>query len=218
MKIKVKIHSVVDMITNSSSTVYIYQDGCVNYVKELLKEILSMVNPDLEFDRVFKVGINNDRLQERISELFAEKLQDGCEDFEEDLNFQIKNGDVNEIYKLIQSCLRDSIECEISDDYIKFISLTSIQKSFEDLEKNSYNNFYSCFSDNFMTEFENDSSNGNTDYDIYEVLLIDIDDYECRRSDTFVTIDVNENYPEYKKISDLIKSTLSAVEAEEYND
>lgn len=40
---KFKLHSVVDVITNSSTVIYTYQNGSVNPAKELINEMLKLV-------------------------------------------------------------------------------------------------------------------------------------------------------------------------------
>jgi hypothetical protein len=41
-QIKLKMHSLVDVITNSSTVIYTYQDGCEKPAKELINEMLKL--------------------------------------------------------------------------------------------------------------------------------------------------------------------------------
>ena len=55
--LKVKIHSMVDVITNSSTVIYTYQDS-VKEAKELVQEVLSLSGiPDMTPDDVFYYGV-----------------------------------------------------------------------------------------------------------------------------------------------------------------
>ena len=51
--IKLKIHSTVDIITNSSTTIFTYQDGSVVPLKELIDEILKLSGSDQKADDCF---------------------------------------------------------------------------------------------------------------------------------------------------------------------
>ena len=51
--IKIKIHSTVDIITNSSTTIFTYQDGCVSTLKELINEILKLSGSELKAEDCF---------------------------------------------------------------------------------------------------------------------------------------------------------------------
>lgn len=53
MYIKFKYHSLVDVITNSSTTIYTNSDGCVGPAKELIQEFLDTMNIDKKVDDIF---------------------------------------------------------------------------------------------------------------------------------------------------------------------
>ena len=56
--IKLKIHSLVDVITNSSTTIYTYQAGSISPVKELVQEILTISKiTDKSPDDIFYYGV-----------------------------------------------------------------------------------------------------------------------------------------------------------------
>lgn len=55
--IRLKIHSVVDVITNSSTTIYSYYDGCVNPAKEMVNEFLKTMDSPLSFDDMFFIEL-----------------------------------------------------------------------------------------------------------------------------------------------------------------
>ena len=54
---KIKIHSTVDLITNSSTVIFTYQDGCDKAVKELVNTMLKTFGKTETFDDIFYAGI-----------------------------------------------------------------------------------------------------------------------------------------------------------------
>lgn len=55
--IKLKIHSVVDLITNSSTTIFTYSEGSLPALKELVNEMLKTFGRSESFDDIFYAGI-----------------------------------------------------------------------------------------------------------------------------------------------------------------
>lgn len=51
--LRLRLHSSVDLITNSSTVIFTYSEGSIPKVKELVNEILKMFNQSLTFDDVF---------------------------------------------------------------------------------------------------------------------------------------------------------------------
>ena len=109
--IKVKFHSMVDVITNSSTVIYTYQNS-VTEAKELVQEVLNLMGEDLTPDDVFYYGVfcDNDRYADYVEEETDEdeyedfpKYTEGC-DWEElgkeqkkwmdDLKLSIIKGDI----------------------------------------------------------------------------------------------------------------------------
>lgn len=52
-RIIIKLHSAVDLITNSSTVIFTYQDGSLNPVKEMVNEMLKTFGSELTFDDIF---------------------------------------------------------------------------------------------------------------------------------------------------------------------
>lgn len=77
--ITIKIHSVVDVITNSSTVIFTNSNGCVEPVKELLAEILKMSDVDLPIEDVFDIvlKVDSNYYSERFDELYNDA--DDCE-------------------------------------------------------------------------------------------------------------------------------------------
>lgn len=55
--IKLKIHSAVDLITNSSTTIFTYSDGALSTLKELVNEMLKTFGKTETFDDIFYAGV-----------------------------------------------------------------------------------------------------------------------------------------------------------------
>ena len=57
MFIKLKLHSMVDVITNSSTTIFTYSDGSVKPAKELINEFLKIMGSDFTADDMFDIFV-----------------------------------------------------------------------------------------------------------------------------------------------------------------
>lgn len=83
---KLKLHSIVDVITNSSTVIYTYQDS-IEESKELLQEILNIANIEKSVDDLFYI----DTFLEDIS-IYIENMERCADNYVDDIEF-------NEIYK-----------------------------------------------------------------------------------------------------------------------
>jgi hypothetical protein len=73
--IRLKIHSIVDIITNSSTVIYTYQNGCVNPAKELINEMLKLSGENaLKAEDIFYFGVFCD------TEKYMDNIPDDLED------------------------------------------------------------------------------------------------------------------------------------------
>lgn len=55
--VKVNFHSAVDVITNSSTTIFTYSGGCDEKAKELIDEFLKVLGSDKKSEDMFWMGI-----------------------------------------------------------------------------------------------------------------------------------------------------------------
>ena len=85
---KINLHSAVDLITNSSTTIYTFSNGCVEPVKELVNEMLHVMNSTETFDDIFYAGVFFDDLS-NYYDCYSDC--DDCDDDEYDEN----NNDVS---------------------------------------------------------------------------------------------------------------------------
>jgi len=72
---KLNFHSVVDVITNSSTVIYTYQDGCEKPAKELIDEMLKLSGEtEKKANDIFYFGVfcNEDRYMDYIDEEYED--------------------------------------------------------------------------------------------------------------------------------------------------
>ena len=79
---KIKIHSLVDMITNSSTVIYTYSDGSIDTCKKMMNEILSSLGNPLTCDDMFYIytHIDYDIIIDHMTELDDEDVPEGYKD------------------------------------------------------------------------------------------------------------------------------------------
>lgn len=74
MEFKINIHSVIDIITNSSTEIYTYSEGTIEPLKKLIDEMFKMHGIDKKFDDVFIATVNSDIYDYSESENKPEEL------------------------------------------------------------------------------------------------------------------------------------------------
>ena len=110
--IKLKIHSMVDIITNSSTTIYTYQQGSVIPAKELINEILKLSGENEKTaDDVFYFGVFADDYiyleSEEIDEVDHPRL---TADYGTD-EYKVQNKKLDDwFYNLKESIIKGEIE------------------------------------------------------------------------------------------------------------
>jgi len=77
--IKICIHSVIDVITNSSTEIFIYSEGCESALLEMINEFFKSFNINKTFDEVFNTVILCDyyHYSDYILDLDEEDLPEG---------------------------------------------------------------------------------------------------------------------------------------------
>lgn len=53
----IKMHSIVDLITNSSTVIFTYQDGSLQAIKEMINEMIKTFDLSLTFDDLFYAAV-----------------------------------------------------------------------------------------------------------------------------------------------------------------
>ena len=134
---KLNIHSIVDVITNSSTVIYTYQNG-VKEAKELLQEILNIIGEKKEVDDLFSIGVfasDNDIYTEYLSEL----VEDGDDEYPD--NYPVDGWEAQGEYidELKENILKKEIkkpkwmeEAESKEDYNGYTAETSLYISPKD--------------------------------------------------------------------------------------
>ena len=74
---ELKIHSIVSLITNSSTVLYTDSRKSVDAVKDVIREIFKLHNIDKKVEDVFAISLEIDDFDEAVYEY----IDDNCEDF-----------------------------------------------------------------------------------------------------------------------------------------
>ena len=132
---KLNVHSIVDVITNSSTVIYTYQNS-TKEAKELLQEILNLMGEDKKVDDLFNIGVfleSVDYYTEHIEEDDDEEMP---ADYPDDYKEQNKY-----IEDLIESILKGEIDkpawmtkLEEGENYMGFSYPTSLYISPKDVK------------------------------------------------------------------------------------
>lgn len=143
---KLKIHSAVDLITNSSTVIYTYSEGSLPALKELVNEMLKTFDRTEKFDDIFYAGVflENDEI-----------YIDAFEESEEVYSYE--NVDLNYLIKLKEYILMGELEkpkwmieaeeSESYDGYKRETNLEIIPKSekYKELADLLINYLYSTY-------------------------------------------------------------------------
>lgn len=94
---KIKIHSVIDLITNSSTEIFTYSNSSDTAMKEMINELFKSFNIDKTCDDVFNVVVLAESYdyKEYLGELF--EREEDAEGFTDE-NFEAK-------FKEVETCL-----------------------------------------------------------------------------------------------------------------
>lgn len=71
---KIKLHSITDLITNSSTTIYTYSDGSPKVLEELVNEILVLMGSDKKCADVFNMSVMLEDIEDYLQ--WADKHPD----------------------------------------------------------------------------------------------------------------------------------------------
>jgi len=109
---KIRIHSAVDVITNSSTVIYTYMDGCVQPVKDLINEMGRTLGFTETAEDMFYIGVfcDNDRYADVLDNMSEDdELPEGFENFQD--------MDWKESAALIEEKLSDALrgKCDLPD-------------------------------------------------------------------------------------------------------
>jgi len=66
MKDKIEIHSVIDLITNSSTEIFVHSESSIEPVKELLNEFLKLIGNNKTCDDVFEITLECSNVEELV--------------------------------------------------------------------------------------------------------------------------------------------------------
>jgi len=106
-QIKIPFHSMIDLITNSSTEIFVNSESSIEPAKELLAELLKMEGSEKTVDEVFTFKL------EYESEYLIDSLSEQLEDVDEDLYKELGLEDVDKPYEVIEKWLERVNEGEI---------------------------------------------------------------------------------------------------------
>ena len=64
MKMKINLHSIIDLITNSSTEIYTYSENSLSACKEMINEFFRVTGIDKTCDDIFELSIEADEQSE----------------------------------------------------------------------------------------------------------------------------------------------------------
>ena len=83
--IKINLHSIADLITNSSTVIFTYSEGSLPAAKELMNEVFKLLNIDKSFDDIFYAKVlpedigDHDDMPDNWEELLHQYIKDEIE-------------------------------------------------------------------------------------------------------------------------------------------
>lgn len=77
--ITVKLHSLIDLITNSSTEIFVHSDDSIEPAKDLLNEFLKLNGSNQKWDEVFEISLVED--ETTILDYMEYRLDDDMEEF-----------------------------------------------------------------------------------------------------------------------------------------
>ena len=127
-KLVIPIHSFVDVITNSSTTIYV---GChsntIEYAKDLINNLLKIAGSDKKADDLFEFEIQNKFQHDR--ELLEEYLDCIIDDYEDEIRQDERFKDIEDI---------NDVKDDIYDQMIKMVADKMLKGEIELIESNDY--------------------------------------------------------------------------------
>lgn len=128
--IGIKIHSITDLITNSSTTIYTHSERSLQAAKDMVSSFLSVLAPDKKVEDIFKFVVMFDRggydsTIEYLTDYSSEEV-----DFSDELKSVIDKGEVEKIADEVRQGLIDKpewmLELEDSDDWDEYDQDTTL--------------------------------------------------------------------------------------------
>lgn len=108
----IKLHSITDLITNSSTTIYTYSENSIDALKELVDEFFKSFNIDKKCDDIFQISLEKN----------DESFLDDCIDWLDSAS------DDNVLYKIPKKFLNEETCEEELANLIKSIKSGAVQK------------------------------------------------------------------------------------------
>ena len=97
MKFKVKVHSVIDLITNSSTEMFVDYSDSLEHIKELVDEILHLQGSTFRCDDVFEIKV--------VSTYADEDYPGNLDEDPTEVEFIVKDPEYTKLARLIKNVL-----------------------------------------------------------------------------------------------------------------
>lgn len=133
--IKIKLHSSVDLITNSSTVIFTYSDGSLSAVKELVNEMLKVFGKEETFDDIFWAKVLPDEygeeqeLPENWKELEIQYIKDEIE--KQDWMKNYERYDSYESETILNLIPKDEKYSELAKKLIRYLYSTDHEASYD---------------------------------------------------------------------------------------
>ena len=86
--IKIPVHSLIDIITNSSTEIYVTSESSVEPAKLLLQELLNLEHSNKTVDEVFTISVSVD--MENLADVLSDQMEEYDEDTYKELGLEDK--------------------------------------------------------------------------------------------------------------------------------
>lgn len=129
--IKIPLHSVIDLITNSSTEIFVYSENSLKPAKELINEILKLQGSDKTCDDVFDLKITMDDYQIKNLIEYGELDEDVQLELQKDITkhvVEIQNGEKPEWFVENKWHVETYLEITVKDK--KYADLATKLKTF----------------------------------------------------------------------------------------
>ena len=133
--IKIKLHSSVDLITNSSTVIFTYSDGSLSAVKDLVNEMLKVFGREETFDDIFYAQVlpddynEDNELPENYKELEVQYIKGEIEKqdwMENSERYDYYSGDTS-----LYIIPKDEKYSELANKLLKYLYSTSHVATYE---------------------------------------------------------------------------------------
>jgi hypothetical protein len=144
--LRIPVHSQIDLITNSSTEIFVHSENSIEPAKELLSELLKLYGSDQKVDDVFtlSIQINDERLFEFFDYLCEEEDEELWEELGlENLRGKEREEKIQEVVSEIKLGKREMPDSIDDSSYETYLVVTSKDPKYDKFLKLLENFLYS---------------------------------------------------------------------------